>query len=84
MEQGLADARNVVMHEADMIPSPFWTAFLSGLASPTALYAPPAPYEAFTSPLGAGESMAVVGIYLSNAFAAAEHERTDEELVDAA
>jgi hypothetical protein len=66
-----------------MIPNPFWSAFLSGLAAPTSLYAPPAPYEAFTTPLGAPESMAVVGVYLSGALSVVEHERTEEALADA-
>jgi hypothetical protein len=83
MEQRLADARNAAIHEAEMPPNPFWTAFLSGLAAPTSLYAPPAPYEAFTTPLGAAESMAMVGVYLSGAVSVVENERTEEALTDA-
>jgi hypothetical protein len=47
------------------VRTPFWQAFLAGLAAPTGLYAAPPPYSAYTGDYSVGHSFAIVGVYLS-------------------
>ena len=62
--------------EQDRMPTPtFWTAFFSGLAAPAAVYAPPAPYAAYTTPLTAAQSFGLVGMYLQQAMSQTVDER---------
>lgn len=84
MEQGLAQHRRDAMLESDDMPNPFWTAFYAGLTAPTSLYAPPAPYDIYTVPVGPAEAFAITGIYLSNAVAAADERSTEEEVYEVA
>jgi hypothetical protein len=42
----------------------FWSAFWAGLAAPTMLFTPPAPYAAYAPPRSVSESFATVGAML--------------------
>ena len=58
------------------MPTPaFWTAFFSGLTAPVALYAAPAPYAAYTTPLTPAQSFGLVGMYMQHAMTQAVDER---------
>ena len=54
----------------------FWTAFCSGLAAPAALYAPPAPYAIYATPLTPAQSFGLVGVYMQAAATQIFDERT--------
>lgn len=55
------------MMEEPMPVSPFWTAFYTGLAAPTALYAPPVDYSLYARLPAPAVSFAMVGAYLTRA-----------------
>ena len=63
------------MDQSQMATPTFWTAFFSGLCGPAALYAPPAPYAAYTTPLTPAQSFSLVGMHLQQAMAQAVDER---------
>ena len=48
-------------------PSAFTAAFWAGLAAPTAIYDPPAPYLAYVRPFSVGQSFSAVGRQMQTA-----------------
>jgi hypothetical protein len=48
----------------------FWAAFWAGLAAPTALYAPTAPYAAYIARPNVGNTFALVGMGLTRVMGA--------------
>ncbi len=62
--------------DQDQMPTPaFWTAFFSGLAAPAAVYAAPAPYAAYMTPLTPAQSFGLVGMHLQQAMTQVVDER---------
>lgn len=70
MELDLLDVKRlpggITFLESEDAPDAFWTGFLEGLAAPTTIYSPSAPYDIYTVPLGPAESLAIAGVYWCN------------------